>query len=402
MPLFDMVAPCPYCYTDVDLRKVTFRCLGRPAAGREACRKDVDPAREEEFGDLNEYYPAFQLTQGQLRDVRKAECPSCFGKTGIRLCPRCHSRLPDGFAGDSPLFGLVGARSAGKTVMLAVLMRELATNGPVARRFGHVITVYGGGDEKSQASKLKSLLDEMESSSGHLPPQTQQAGDQKISPVVFEWKISRDGIMRAALGDFKSTVFSFYDTAGEDLAADERALSMTYLLATDGIILLLDPFSFPRNVGRSRAAADQKVETAPENVLHAITEVLRQNEQSRRNRKIKQPIAVVVSKIDAFFDEVPQGDPIRNPSSKLPYFDETEAASVHDHIASLVAHWGGQGLLSMLDANYANYRFFGLSALGSEPDYSTQRIDERGILPHRAAEPLLWLMAERGFIPRQA
>lgn len=74
---------------------------------------------------------------------------------------------------------------------------------------------------------------------------------------------------------------------------------------------------------------------------------------------------------------------------------------MHDHIASLVSHWGGDGLLTMLDTNYANYRFFGLSALGSEPNYSTQRIDERGIIPHRVGEPLLWLMAERGFIPRQ-
>lgn len=402
MPFFDFVAPCPYCYTDIDLRKVAFRCLGRPAAGCEECKKEVDKSREREFNDLNEYYPAFTLAQSSSRrEARHAECPKCHGKTGIRLCPKCHSRLPDGFTGDSPMFGLVGARSAGKTVMLAVLMRELATNGPIARRFGHVITVYGGGEENSQAFKLKNLLVQMESSTGRLPEQTQQASGEKTTPVVFEWKSPREGLTKVALGDYKSTVFSFYDTAGEDLAADERALSMTYLLATDGIILLLDPFSFPGNIGHGKAVEEQKVETSPENVLHAITEVLRQNEQVKRNRKIKQPIAVVVSKIDAFFSEIPQNDPIRRPSSKLPYFDEAEAVSVHDHIASLVAHWGGQGLLTMLDTNYANYRLFGLSALGSEPDYASQRIDQRGILPHRVGEPLLWLMTERGFLPQQ-
>ncbi len=285
--------------------------------------------------------------------------------------------------------------------MLAVLMRELATNGPVARRFSHVINLYGARQENGQAVKLKQLLDQMESKSGQLPEQTQQRDEGVTTPVVFEWKIPRDGLMKAAFGDYKSTVFSFYDTAGEDLAVDERALSITYLLATDGVILLLDPFSFPGNRGRSKAVADQKVETSPEDVLHAVTEVLRQNEQVKQNRKIKQPVAVVISKIDAFFNEIPEHDPIRRPSTKLPYFDEAEAASVHDHIAGLVAHWGGQGLLNMLDTNYANYRFFGLSALGSEPDYSAQRVDERGILPHRVAEPLLWLMAERGFIQKQ-
>lgn len=402
MRLPGFVAPCPYCYTDIDLRRVAFRCLGRPVAGKEACGKEVDKARETHFGDLNEYYPAFTLLEPSwVREARRAECPRCLGPTGVRLCPQCHSRLPDGFSHDSPLFGLVGARSSGKTVMLAVLMRELATNGPIGRRFGHVITVYGAGEENGQAAKLKNLLDQMESTSGQLPPQTQQAAGEKTTPVVFEWKIARDGIVKAALGDYKSTVFSFYDTAGEDLAADERALSMTYLLATDGIILLLDPFSFPGNAGHGKALADQRVETSPENVLHAITEVLRQNERVKRNRKIKQPVAVVISKIDAFWGDVPQNNPIRRPSSKLPYFDEEEAASVHDHIASLVAHWGGDGLLAMLDTNYANYRFFGLSALGAEPDYSTQRVDERGVIPHRVGEPLLWLMAERGFVPRQ-
>ena len=217
--------------------------------------------------------------------------------------------------------------------MLAVLMRELATNGPVARRFRHVITLYGANEKNGQAEKLQNLLDQMESTAGQLPPQTQQTAGEKSTPVVFEWKMPRDGIAKSTLGDYKSTVFSFYDTAGEDLAADERALSMTYLLATDGIILLLDPFSFPNNTGRSKALADQQVETSPENVLHAITEVLRQNERTKLNRKIKQPVAVVISKIDAFWDDIPANNPIRQPSSKLPYFDEAEATSVHDHIA---------------------------------------------------------------------
>lgn len=400
MALFDFVAPCPYCYTEIDLRKVAFRCLGRPAAGRDACAKRVDEARRTMFGELQEYYPAFTPKSRASREVRQAECPTCYGKTGVRLCPQCHSRLPDGFAGDSPLFGLVGARSAGKTIMLAVLMRELATNGPVARRFNHSISVYGAGEENGQARRLRMLLDVMESQSRGLPRQTAQAGDNKSAPVVFEWKVPRDGISKA-MGDYRSTVFSFYDTAGEDLATEDRAQSMTYLLATDGIILLLDPFAFPGNRNRGKLAEDQKVEMSPENVLDAVSSVLRLNEGTRKNRKIKQPMAVVISKIDAFFDDISDNDPVRSPSARLPYFDVAESKSVHDHIAGLVAHWGGDGLLRNLDTNYANYRLFGLSSLGAEPDYASQKLDERGILPHRVAEPLLWLMSERGFVPKQ-
>lgn len=401
MALFDKVAPCPYCYVDIDLRRVRFRCLGRPAPGREACKREADPIRVEQFKDSEPYYPAFAAESSLVRDAREANCPDCFGRTGVRLCPTCHSKLPDGFAGDSPLFGLVGARSAGKTVMLAVLMRELGLSGPVARRFNHIITVYGGGDTNGQAHQLQMMLNEMEGTA-ELPAQTQQAAGHKVTPAVFEWKAPLSGLSKMMVNaDNKSTVFSFYDTAGEDLATQDRAESMHYLLATDGIILLLDPFAFPGNAARGRLAAEQRVETSPENVLGAVINVLRLNERTKRNRKIKQPIAVVVSKIDAFYDQIPPNDPVRQPSSKLPFFDESESLSVHDHMAGLVAHWGGDGLLRMLDANFTNYRLFGLSALGAEPDYAHAKIDQRGLLPHRVAEPLLWLMSRRGFIPTQ-
>ncbi|OYN93380.1 hypothetical protein CGZ95_18630 [Enemella evansiae] len=399
MALLDFVAPCPYCYTEIDLRKVDFRCLGRPAAGCKACAKEVDTSREREFHDLNEYYPAFSPQKaGSMRELRQAECRRCNGSTGVRLCPQCHSKLPDGFAGDSPMFGLVGARSSGKTVMLAVMLRELATNGPVARRFNHTISLYGAGDENGQANKLRRMLANMEGDAGSLPAQTQQVGGVKSTPVVFEWKLARDGLRRA-MGDFKSTVFSFFDTAGEDLATEDRAESMTYLLATEGIILLLDPFAFSGNRGRDRG--QEGVMDSPEDVLASVTWVLRQNEKTKRSRKITQPIAVVISKIDAFFEELDENDPIRKASSKLPFFDDAECQSVHDHIAGLVNRWGGDGLLRALDTNYKNYRLFGSSALGAEPNYTNQRVDARGILPHRVAEPLLWLMSERGFIPRK-
>ena len=344
MSLLHVTAPCPYCYTDIDLRKVAFRCPGRAAVGKKECVKDIDRVRATHFGDLKEYYPAFVPSRTSLlSDMRRTQCPDCLGSTGVRLCPQCHSRLPSGFSSDSSLFGLVGARSSGKTVMLAVLMRELAMNGPVGRRFRDTIRLCKAGDNNGQEVRLERLLKQMESPLGQLPA----------------------------------------------------------LLATNGIILLLDPFSFPGNAGRGSAAKDQRVETAPENVLHAITEVMRQNEATKHNRKIKQPVAIVISKIDAFWSDIPENNPIRRPSSSLGYYDEAEGASVHDHIASMVSHWGGDGLLTMLETNYENYRFFGLSALGSEPDYAMQRVDERGLMPHRVAEPLLWLMAQRGFLPKQ-
>jgi len=403
--LLDFVAPCPYCYADIDLRCPDFRCLGRPSSTGKTCTKQLDEKRRDHFGDTTDYYPAFPAwatvrNAGKgVKEPENAKCTKCQGVTSVRLCPNCHSRLPEGFSGESPLFGLVGMPSSGKTVMLAVMLRELSTNGAIAKRFGHVITTYGASEKYSQANILKETIELMED--GYLPEKTEQAAG-KVDPVVIEWKIPREGLKKAVWGD-RSVVLSFFDSAGEDFAGDERALNMHYLLATNGLIVILDPFSFPNNVRRLAEISTGRDQFgfAPETMLHAITEALRQNEQTKRNRKIKQPIAVVISKIDAFFDDIPETDPIRVSSSNNPYYDDAEAKQVHDHIASLVQHWGGQGLLKMLDANFANYRLFGASALGSPPDYASATIDPRGLLPHRVTEPLLWLMAESGFIQRR-
>ena len=122
----------------------------------------------------------------------------------------------------------------------------------------------------------------------------------------------------------------------------------------------------------------------------------------KQNKKIPVPVAVVVSKIDAFFDEIPHNHPLRQPASKLPLFDEAESKSLHDHMAALIARWGGDGLLRSLEQNYDTYRVFGASALGAEPDYRAGVINARGRLPHRVAEPFLWLLAERGFLRKQS
>ena len=67
----------------------------------------------------------------------------------------------------------------------------------------------------------------------------------------------------------------------------------------------------------------------------------------------------------------------------------------------MIEQWGGDALLRMLDSNYEKYRLFGASALGAEPQYQSRTVNSRGVLPHRVAEPLLWLMADRGFLPKE-
>lgn len=381
--------PCPYCYNSIDLNRVVFRCTGQTQAGRSACTPTPDPQRQQFLGDGAPVMPVISVGGQPLLGKGGAVCADCGARSAVRCCPSCHSLLPHSLDAGSPLYGLVGVRASGKTVMLSALHSELTKT--VARRFNAAVDNPGGGT--GLAKQLQDYNAEMAKQGGHLPQQTQVG--QKSAPAVYEWRYD-------VKGRVKSTIFSFYDNAGEDFASEDRALSIHYLGQVSGVILLLDPFSFPENVQRAHDKGIALSQSdGPEQVLASLTAVLRGSHDVKKNKKVRVPVAVVVSKIDAFLEALPENHPLRQPSSKLGVFDEAEAASLHDHMAALVAEWGGDGLLRSLEQNYETYRVFGASALGAEPDYRTGTVNDRGRLPHRVAEPFLWLLAERGFLRKQ-
>lgn len=379
---------CPYCYHEFNINKVAFRCSGNGQPGLPPCPDVVDERRVQVFGDAPPTKPTLVGPSGDILGKDKASCPNCGGKTGIRLCPHCHSRLPASLDAESPLFGLVGVRNSGKTVFLSVLHKELV--GPVGRRFNASIETPGG--LQGYARDLAQFNQAMESDS-RLPAQTSR-GNRHAEPALYDWKYSQNGKTR-------STVFSFYDSAGEDLADINTTESQQYLKSANGIILLLDPFAFPENMriaGEKGALAEQNP-TPPDVVISNLVEVVRASRGLKPNKQIKIPIAVAVAKIDAFFDQIPEHSPIRRNSGAQAAFDQQDSIDVHEHMIALIQQWGGDNLVRKVQQEFETYRFFGVSALGAEPDYKGSTINSRGILPHRVVDPLLWLMANRGFIP---
>lgn len=387
---FSKHAPCPYCYTAIDPSRLWYRCSGRPAPGKDACSPAEDPARNRVLKDVRPVLRSFAPTARKGLGDSRPLCPECLGPTGTRVCPECHSVLPDNFTSDSPLFGIVGVRGSGKTVMLTVLGKELTER--VARRFDASIDSIGSSPLLTELETARRV---MESGNGRLPAQT--AAEQRV-PAVYT--VTMDTAAGLGLRRTVSTIFSFYDTAGENLTTADRARDLHYLEAADGVILLLDPFGFPanRDEALSRGVDPAALAVEPRAVLRALTDVLREAEHLKPNKKVTSPVAVVLAKIDAFLDQVDPDSPLRRPSSDEPTFDEAESVEVHEHVASLVAAWGGDDLLRTLEHHYRTYRFFVASALGSEPDYETSTVSARGIQPHRVAEPLLWLMARRRLV----
>jgi hypothetical protein len=391
-------AACPYCYHKVRLNTLMFRCKGTGwhAPGRTPCRDRTDPARVEYLSSAAPVFPSFPTPFRVYTTDQKAICPSCGCNTGIRVCPVCHSVLPKAFGDEkSPLFGMVGVKGAGKTVYLTVLIHELMTT--VRRRFGSSVRYFDGSPMIAQVKNFRDAMN----NGGSLPPATLPAEADKKFPIVLEWQQEKNGMFGRS--SVSSTILSFYDTAGEDLQTQNTTSSLAYLAAADGLIVVLDPFQFPENTvrGRNKGLSEDELEPAAIEVMSRITELLRETDSVKAKRKIRRPVALVVSKIDAFFDEVPSDHPVRRAAPRVPVFDEAESADLHNHVEALIDEWGGEDVLMLLRTNYEDYRFFAASALGAEPDYRTGQADSQGLRPHRVAEPLLWLMADQKVIARQ-
>src|SRR6185369_3018338 len=99
-----------------------FRCAGRTSPSGKRCAPEPDPVLRDRTGFGGALPPAFAA------DGRKgaATCPECMVETTIIICPVCHSRLPVHFGKvGSRLIVPVGAKEAGKTVFMTVLVHEL-------------------------------------------------------------------------------------------------------------------------------------------------------------------------------------------------------------------------------------------------------------------------------------
>ncbi|GGJ02742.1 putative ESX-1 scaffolding and assembly protein SaeC [Saccharopolyspora subtropica] len=384
---------CPYCYHQFAPSSLWFQCTGRPSPGRERCRRTVDPERERLTGFANPAPPAFPPPKS-WRTPRRAACPDCGTVSGIRACPVCHTPLPAGFADSrSPLIGVVGGKNAGKTVYTTVLVHELRHT--IRRRFDADISFAGEQAGMGTAQWLEryeqALFDDralFESTAG--------SADGVRIPLVVQWRQPRTRFGREV---HSTTTLSFYDAAGEDMTTQEFVNRQAYLSAADGMIVLLDPFQLPGTADRIELPdVGRRDAEPPINVLTRITGLLRAGLADRR--RISTPIAVVFSKIDAFFGMLGEQHPLLRPPVAGPYYDEAAGQDTDEHLRALLADLGADDIDAHLRAHYQTFRYFAVSSLGAEPDYGRKRIDPAGVRPFRVDEPLLWLLSHFGVIER--
>jgi hypothetical protein len=215
-------------------------------------------------------------------------------------------------------------------------------------------------------------------------------------PLVLQWRQPR---RRLARDGHTTTTLSFYDAAGEDMTTQEFVNGQAYLAAADALIILLDPFQLPG--ARDRIAvpeSSRKDAEPPLDVLTRITQLLRTNNGLSARRRIPVPVAVVFSKIDAFFRLLGDGHPLLEKPEEGPYYDEAYGRDTDEHVRALLTELDADDIDAHLRAHYKTSRYFVVSSLGAEPDYGHKRVDPGGVRPFRVDEPLLWLLSRSDVI----
>src|SRR5260370_38334313 len=119
----------------------------------------------------------------------------------------------------------------------------------------------------------------------------------------------------------------------------------------------------------------------------------------KNKRRIRMPVAVVFTKIDAFYPTLDRQNPIMRASAGLPAYEIADGQAVHEHILALLHEWNAADIDWHMRLNYSDFRYFAVSALGAEPDYGTGKVAPAGVRPTRAEDPVLWLLSKSGTVP---
>ncbi|HEY7484061.1 MAG TPA: hypothetical protein VH912_06315 [Streptosporangiaceae bacterium] len=392
---------CPYCFATVPRDRIAFRCVGRSGRGA-GCGPVLDEALARYTGStaaasLPPVFPppvrpgknamARALRAGSPSGAPRprAECPECGRPTGRRVCPECHNPLPAAYCDTAGrIVALVGAKNAGKSTYIAVLLHELM-NRVGTELDASLVACDDRTIDRYKRDFARPLYDER-----RLLPTTTSAATAPREPLVY--LLTRTNTGRTGRARQAALALVLFDTAGEDLRSRDVAdLHLRYLEAADAIIFLVDPHELP---GGGSPDSD------PIDVIARVTEIVsgRRGTQRRGPNKgrLDIPAAVALTKIDAMLPATERQSALHRARGNPGTLDLDDREAVHEQVRALLHERQAGQLDVYLGQRYAQYALFGLSALGGVP--SDGRVGTGGVRPYRVEDPLLWLLYRFGML----
>lgn len=288
-------------------------------------------------------------------------------------CPNnsCHQFLHREHVETHRIFiPILGGPYVGKTAFMFAAVRNLIEE--KASRLGFSTEFI----DKATEAEYNKVVTELRQ--GHVPGKT-----IANTPKAFNIALKKHNKTKWLL--------YIYDPSGEAFQNTGDLLTHRYQEYLSGMVLIVDPFSISsvrRKYEYELSKTWTSVNPSQLNVEDALTRVILTMQESfglSETGKIKCPLAIVISKVDAFGLEEVLGE-----SAVNKILSEDKSANRievrNNLIKKQLFDWGEVALLQQLDMRFKNVRYFSCSALGRIPDASG-----KDFFSHHVIEPILWI-----------
>jgi hypothetical protein len=379
---------CPYCFTRWSTRVAAFRCTTRDD-------KRCERERDEALGRLRRTEPPLEpkviVRSGRLGRrfaAKPGQAVHCdCGAPARPVCPSCHSDLPQRFA-DAPSrsMALIGTRASGKSHFIAVVLHELEHR--IGPRFGGSLMLLDDATRRRVDDDLEPRLYD----AGLVLPAT--------SSVITDGAVRAPLVSRLTLGPGAHSNLVFFDAAGEDLQSLEvLEREGRYVTQSDGLVLLVDPLQIPavRDDLQGDGVELPPVTADVYKMLGRLAALMREARGIPSKKPIEVPLAIAISKIDALRGLLSDTHPVFTLPTHDGRFDRSTARTISESMRSETVAWLGARVDTFLKEEFRHVAYFGVSALGEQPDGGRLR---NGVSPHRVEDPILWMLDHWGALPR--
>ncbi|WP_442240375.1 TRAFAC clade GTPase domain-containing protein [Rhodococcus sp. TAF43] len=381
---------CPRCFQEIADAVYTWICQ----SGR--CAPTVDPVASMFTNSDVASGPVVELQRpsGARRGWEPppgATCPGCSDELAD-ACPACHYPLPTGWRqAESTCIAMAGARATGKSLFIAVLIKQLEQ---LAGQLGTSIDPATPATQASYQTVYEKPL--YEERGLMLPtPAAGQPSSYQREPLIFSlgtWASNRHYLV-------------LRDVAGEDLERVEhgRLQYLEFFAHADAVFFMFDPLRVQeiRDQLQDLVPSQGELGGDPKTVLSKLLMVL-----GARSPKV----AMILSKFDAVqalrgvdgsewshIMSNPGAAFSRDPSMTTTRYDDEDGRLLHHEVRSLLEKLHAGPIVKAIEnagnGTQIQHRFFAVSALGESP--VGEKLHTRGIAPFRCVDPLRWVLSQK-------
>lgn len=318
------------------------------------------------------------LPSGSVCDEILPTFKSSSSTTITQTCPSCN-RVLEGLGGTNIHIPIIGGPAVGKSHYIVTATKELLEN--YAPSAGWSVTLPDSLHLRDYTSNVALI------NAGKCLPKTSNAN---ASAQAYNIQI------RQKIGQAVPQLLYLYDAAGEYYTSDASAQQQEYFKYVHGALLIVDPFSLDNvRAAYSAELQDDKAKGGiirpsgdnPDTVYENMLMLFETKLNLKRNQKVKAPIAVVVTKCDAFDLEQRLGEAAaRNYMAANPKVRNLDDA-LDQVVEEFLTKYGAGNFVRNLRSHFITVRFFSCSAVGiGNSNGSATKFEGLRVL-----DPLLWL-----------